>query len=65
MDNQSVAVANAPNREPVVELMRTGSLDSTAPTGTYEWLRARRRARKTIPITTEELLRQLDERDPA
>ena len=46
-------------------MIGTTVIDPAAATGTYEWLRARRRARKTIPITTEELLRQLDEPDPA
>jgi antitoxin (DNA-binding transcriptional repressor) of toxin-antitoxin stability system len=50
--------------KPVVELTRTGATCPRPSKATYEWLRDRRRSWKTIPITTEELLRKMAERDP-
>lgn len=50
--------------KPVVELTRTGATGPQPSKATYEWLRDLRRSWKTIPITTEELLRQMAERDP-
>jgi len=50
--------------KPVVELTRTGVAVAPPSKATYEWLRERRRSWKTIPITSEELLRQLAEREP-
>ncbi len=50
--------------KPVVELTRTGAPDPRPSKATYEWLRERRRARPRLPITTEELLRQMAEPEP-
>ena len=58
------AVTITRHGKPVVELTRTNAIAPRASKATHEWLRDRRRAWKTIPVTTKELLRQLAERDP-
>lgn len=47
--------------KPVAELRPTRQRDPHAAKGADAWLRARRDARKAIPITSVELLRQLYE----
>jgi antitoxin (DNA-binding transcriptional repressor) of toxin-antitoxin stability system len=47
--------------KPVVELTRTSAPGPRPSKAIYEWLRDRRCARPRLPITTEELLRQMAE----
>jgi antitoxin (DNA-binding transcriptional repressor) of toxin-antitoxin stability system len=45
--------------KPVVELRTTTHAPLRPTPATYTWLQARRRARKAVGITSEELLRQI------
>ncbi len=62
LDGEDVVVTR--NGRPVVALRPTASTVRASASSTYDWLRARRQARKGVGVTSVDLLRQVND-DPA